>query len=146
QAALHTAAENRVGVGRIGADHHDHVGIHDRIEVLGASAGAEGLRQAIAGWAVAHAGAGIGVVRAEAGADQLLNEERFLVRAAAGSDAAQRTGAGFRLDRLDLVGGVADRLVPADFTPRLVDGLADHRVEDAVLVVGIAIGEAALHA
>src|SRR5690606_18571425 len=35
---------------------------------------------------------------------------------------------------------------PADFAPGLVDRIADHRVEDAILMVGIAIGEAALDA
>jgi hypothetical protein len=39
-----------------------------------------------------------------------------------------------------------DRLLPGDLAPGLVDRLADHRVEDAVLVVGVAPGEAALDA
>src|SRR5690606_37735142 len=50
------------------------------------------------------------------------------------------------LDFVELVRRVAERFLPADFLPGLVDALADHRVEDAVLVVGIAVGEAALDA
>src|SRR5690606_34752946 len=146
QAALHAAGEDRVGVGRVGADHHHHVGVHDRIEVLRAGAGAERGLQAVAGRRVADARAGIDVVGAEAGADQLLHEEGFLVGAAARGDTAEGAGAVLGLDLVQLVGGVGERLVPADFAPRLVDGLADHRVEDAVLVIGIAVGEAALDA
>src|SRR5690606_34724527 len=146
QAALHAAGEDRVGVGRVGADHHHHVGVHDRIEVLRAGAGAERGLQAVAGRRVADARAGIDVVGAEAGADQLLHEEGFLVGAAARGDTAEGAGAVLGLDLVQLVGGVGERLVPADFAPRLVDGLADHRVEDAVLVVRIAVGEAALDA
>ena len=44
--------------------------------------------QAIAGRRMADAGAGIDVVVAEAGADQLLDEVGFLVGAARGGDAA----------------------------------------------------------
>src|SRR5690606_11114284 len=57
-----------------------------------------------------------------------------------------RAGAVPGLDHVQLVGGVGERLDPPNFAPRLVDGLADHRIEDAVLVVGIAVGEAALDA
>ena len=49
QAALHLACEHRMGIGGIGADDEDHVGIHHRIEILRAGRGAEGRLQAIAG-------------------------------------------------------------------------------------------------
>src|SRR5690606_28054810 len=39
-----------------------------------------------------------------------------------------------------------DGLVPADFLPRIIDGMADHGSGDAVLVGGITPGEPAFHA
>ncbi len=41
QAPLHARGEDGVGVGRIGADHQDDVGLVDAAEVLGAGGGAE---------------------------------------------------------------------------------------------------------
>jgi hypothetical protein len=46
------------------------------------------------------------------------------------------------LDLLQALRGEGKRLVPAHHAPRLVDAIADHRLCDAVLVVGIAPGEA----
>ena len=43
QPLLHPRGEDRVAVGRVGADHHHHVAILDGVEVLGAGRGAEGL-------------------------------------------------------------------------------------------------------
>ena len=54
-----------MGIGRIGADDNDDVGVLDRIEVLRAGRGAVGLGQAIAGRRMADARAGIDVVVAE---------------------------------------------------------------------------------
>ena len=71
-----------MGVGRIGADHHHDVGLLDRIEVLGAGGGPERRAEAIAGRRMAHPRAGIDIVVAEAGADQLLHQERLFVGAA----------------------------------------------------------------
>ena len=68
--------EDRVAVGRVGADHQDDVGLLDGLEILRAGRGAEGRLQAVAGRRVADAGAGIDIVVAEAGADQLLDEDR----------------------------------------------------------------------
>jgi hypothetical protein len=44
------------------------------------------------------------------------------------------------------VGGEGHRLLPADLAPGVVDRVADHRVQDALGMVGIAPGEAALDA
>src|SRR5690606_37563943 len=77
---------------------------------------------------------------------QLLDEEGLLVGAAARRNAAERAGTVLDLDRIQLVGGVAERFFPAHLAPGLVDRLADHRVEDAVLAVRIAVSEAALDA
>ena len=54
----------------------DHVGLVDRVEILRAGRGAEGLAEAIAGRRMADPGAGIDVVVAEDGADQLLDQDR----------------------------------------------------------------------
>ncbi len=47
QALLHARREYRVGIGGIGADQKDQVGMFHRPEILGASRGAEGLLQAV---------------------------------------------------------------------------------------------------
>ena len=89
----------------------------DRVEILRAGRGAEGGLEAVAGRRMADARAGIDVVVAEAGADQLLDEEGLLVGAARRGDAADRALAVLRLDALELGGGVGDRLVPAHLAP-----------------------------
>src|SRR5690606_36969180 len=88
QALLHARGENRVSIRGIGADDHDDVRVVDGIEVLRSGRGAEGLFQAVAGGRVADTGAGVDIVVAEAGADQLLDEVGFLVRAARRGDPA----------------------------------------------------------
>ncbi len=101
--------------GRIGADDDDDIGVLDGIEVLRAGGGAIGLAEAIAGRRMADAGAGVDVVVAEAGADQLLHQEGFFIGAARRGDAADGILAVLGLDALELGGGVADGLFPADF-------------------------------
>src|SRR5690606_25226305 len=93
-----------------------------------------------------HTGAGVGVVVAEDRAGQLLHQIGFLVGAAAGGDDADRLAAVFLLQRLHPAGGIGHGLFPGHFLPRVVDAVADHRLQDAVLVAGVAIGEAALDA
>ena len=131
---------------RIGADDDDDVRILDGIEVLGAGRGAVGLAEAVAGRRVADAGAGVDVIVAEALPDQLLDEVGLLVGAARRGDAADRALAVLVLDAAEFAGDVLERLIPRHLAPRVRDLLADHRVEDALLVGGVAIGEAALHA
>src|SRR5580700_50271 len=50
------------------------------------------------------------------------------------------------LDALEFAGGVAERLVPGDLAPGILDPGPDHRLDDAILVGGVAVGEAALDA
>ena len=95
---------------------------------------------------MANARAGVDIIIAEAAADQLLHEIGFLDRAARGGDAADGKPAVFRLNPLELRGGVIDRLLPAHLAPGVGDLFADHRGKDAVAVQRIAIGEAALDA
>ena len=146
QAALHLRTEHRVAVGWVGAHHHDDIGLHDRIEGLGASRFAQRLLQAVTGGRVADAGAGVDIVVAEGGAHQLLHEVGFLVGTTARRDAADRIATMCGLDALEFRRGVGDRLIPADRLPGVRNVLADHRRRDAVRMCGIAEGEAALDA
>ena len=132
--------------GGVGADHHDHVGMLHRVEVLRAGRLAEGLLEPVAGRRVAYARAGVDVVVAEGCAHQLLHQVGFLVGAARRRDAADGVAAVLGLDALELRGGVGDRLVPAHFLPRIGDVAADHRLDDTVRVGRVAPGEAALDA
>ena len=135
-----------MAVGRVGADQHHHIGLLDRVEILRAGRGAERGAQSVAGRRMADAGAGVGVVVAEHVARQLLHQVGLFVGAARRGDDADRILAGRRLDALELGGDAADRLFPRDLAPWVGDLLAHHRLEHAVLVVGVAPGEAALHA
>ncbi len=146
QTFLEAGSENRMGVGRIGADDDHDIRLIDRLEILRAGRGAEGLGQAEAGRRVANARAGVDVVVAESGANHLLNQEHFLVGAARGTDRANRIAPVLRLDAPEFVRRIGDRVVPGDFAPRVLDPLADHRLEDAVLMGGVAVGEPALDA
>ena len=56
QAPLHVRGEHRVGVGRVGADDHDHVGVLDGVEVLGAGGGAEAWSSGRSRWASGRRG------------------------------------------------------------------------------------------
>jgi hypothetical protein len=82
QAALQLRGEHRVAFGGVGADYHDHIGLHHRVEGLGAGRFAQRVLQAIAGGRMADAGAGVDVVVAERGAHQLLHQEGFFIGAA----------------------------------------------------------------
>jgi hypothetical protein len=90
--------------------------------------------------------AGIDVVVAEAAADQLLHQEGLLVGAARRSDPPDRAAAVPLLDALELGRSVRDRFVPRHFAPGIADLGADHRLQDALAVLGVAPGEAALDA
>ena len=146
QPLLQAGGEHRMGGGRVGADDHGDVGILDRVEILRAGGGAEGDRKAIAGRGVADARAGVDIVVAEAGADQLLHQIGLFVGAAGRGDAADGVTAVFRLDAAHPGRGERERFIPGHFAPGILDPLADHRIEDALLVIGVAPGEAALDA
>ena len=107
QPPLHARGEDGVRVGRVGADQQDHVGLVDRLEVLGAGGGAEGLLEAVARRGVAHPRTGVDVVVAERRPDQLLDDVDLLVGAAAGGDAADRADAVLGLEGLEAVATLA---------------------------------------
>ncbi|TPV98190.1 MAG: hypothetical protein USCAAHI_02356 [Beijerinckiaceae bacterium] len=133
-------------VGRIGADDHHHVGLLDRIEILSSGRRAESGPEAIAGRRMADPRAGIDIVVAEAGANEFLDEIGLFVGAARRGDAADRIAAIFGLDALEFGSRVVEGLVPRHFAPGVADLLADHRIEDALLVGSVTPGEAALDA
>src|SRR5688572_24421934 len=95
---------------------------------------------------MADARAGVDVVGAKGRAHQLLDQEGLFVGAAGRRDAADGVATVLGLDALELRSRVVDGLVPAHFGPVVGDALADERLGDAVLVGGITIGEASLHA
>ena len=130
QALLHAGAENRMSVGRIGADDDHDIRFVDGLEILRAGRGAEGLRQAEASRRMANARAGVDVVVAEPGANHLLNQEHFLVGAARGTDRADRVASVLPLDAPEFVRRIGDRVVPGDFAPRILDPLADHGLRE----------------
>ena len=101
QPLLHLRREHRMPFGGIRADHHDHVRLGHRVEVLGAGGGAERLLQAVAGGRMADPGAGVHVVVAEGGAHHLLHHPHFLVGAARRRDAADGRAPMLRLHRLE---------------------------------------------
>ena len=145
-AALHLRAENRMALGDVRADQHDHVALHDRSERLRAGGFAKRVLEAITGRRMADPGAGVDVVVAEARAHQLLDQERLLVAAAGRGDAADRIPAILRLQALELARRVGDRDLPAHGQPRVRDPASDHRRRDAIGVGRVSVGEAALDA
>src|SRR5712664_521410 len=95
---------------------------------------------------MAHAGASVHIVVAEARAHQLLYDVGLLVGAARRGEAADRVAAILRLNALEFRGRVADRFFPRDFAPGIGDLRADNGLDDAVRMCGIADGEASLDA
>ena len=143
---LHLRREHRMPLGDVRADHHDHVGLHHRIEILGRRRGAERGLESVAGRRMTNARAGVDVVVAERGAHQFLHEKSFLVGASRGRNRADRAAPVLFLDALELRRGVFDRVAPRDLAPRLVDRFANHRARDAIGMRRVAPREAALDA
>ena len=78
---------------RVGADHHDDVGVPDRGERRGDRARADGLHQCRHRGGMAQPGAVVDVVGAEAGAHQLLEQIGLLVGALGRPEPGQRPAA-----------------------------------------------------
>ena len=117
ETTLHLRGEYGMAFGDVGADQQDHIGVHHGFEILSRRGSAERGLETIAGGRVTNSRAGIDVVVAERGADQFLDEKRFLVGASRGRDRADRAAAVLFLDALELRRGVIDRLAPGNFTP-----------------------------
>ena len=146
EAALHVGGEDRVRVGGIRADDHDHVGSFYGVKILGAGRRAESCLHSVSGGRMANPGAGVRIVVAEGGADHFLDEVGFFVRAARRRDAADGIDPVLGLDALEFTGGIVDGFVPRDLAPRIGEFGADHGLEDAIFVSRVAVGEAALDA
>jgi hypothetical protein len=144
--SFEAGSEHRMGLARIGADHHDHVGQLDGLECLRPRRLAQRLLEAIAGRRVADAGTGINVVVAESRAHQLLHQIVLFIGATAGDDGADRVGAVLLLDAAELARRVGQSLLPRHFAPGITCLRPDHRPGDAVRVRRVAPGEAALDA
>jgi hypothetical protein len=82
---------------------------------------------------VADAGAGIDIVVAEARAHQLLDQIGFLVGAAARGDAAERLPYSAWMLELGAVKAIASSQLTSRHGSVML--IADHRLQDAVLVV-----------
>ena len=98
QPLLHSRGEHRMPVGGVRADHHDDVGLRDRLEVLGAGRLTERLLEPVTRRRVADPRAGVDVVVAERGAHHLLDDVDLFVGAARRGDAADRARAVLGLD------------------------------------------------
>ena len=146
QALLQPAGKDRVPVRGVRADDQHHVGLFDAVEILRAGRGAKGLAQPVTRGRMTHPRTGIGIIVAEDRAGQLLNQIGFLIGAATGGDDPHRPPPVPLLDGVHTTGRKGQRLAPGDLAPGLVDAVADHRRQNAVLVRGIAIGEPPLDA
>ncbi len=135
-----------MAVGRIGADDKHDIGMLHAVEILRAGRCAEGLAKTITRGRMADAGAGINVIVAETGANEFLDEECFLIRAAGRGDAANGLFPIGALDTPELRRNVGEGFLPGDFPPRIADLFANHRVEDTISVGRISVSEAALDA
>jgi hypothetical protein len=146
--------------GRVGADDDDHLGVQRRRERCGDGAGVEPLHQGRHRRGVAEARAVIHVVRAEAGAHQLLEQVRLLVRSLGRAKPGQSAGAVGVADAGQPAARPVERLLPArlaEMRPRvgrinLVLRVLGHvrqpnqRAHQAVRVVDVVEPETAFHA
>ena len=146
QPLLQAAGKDGVARNGVRTDDDNHIGFFHRIKILRPCRSAKGLAQPITGGRMADAGAGIRIIVHKHGAGQFLHQIGFFIGAARRGDHAHRMTPMLVDQTLHAVRGEGHRLIPRHFLPRIVDVLADHRVQDAILVAGIAIGEAALDA
>jgi hypothetical protein len=157
---LEVGRGDRVVLGRIGADHDDHVGVPDRGERGGDRARADVLQERRHRAGVAKARAVVDVVRAEPGADQLLDEVGLLVRPLGRAEAGKRARAVAIADRAQALRGPVQSLLPARLAEMgerigridvVVDHLrdtvlADQRPHQAMGMIDVVEAEAALDA
>ncbi len=146
QPPLHDGGKHRMGLGGVGADDHDDIGLQHRIKVLGASGLTQGGFQSVARGRVADSRAGVHVVVARCGADELLHHINLFVGAARRGDPADGLAPVARLNPLQALRGGADGFIPTHRTPFVVDAVAHQGRRDAVPVGGVAKGEPPLHA
>ncbi len=112
QTLLEAGGEDRMRIGRIGADDKHNIGVLHRSEILGAGGSAVGARQTEAGRRVADAGAGVHIVIAKTHTHELLDEIHLLVRATGRRDRADSVTTVSLLDALELRPCIRERLLP----------------------------------
>ena len=100
---------------RIRADHEDHFRLGDVAHLVRHRAGVDAFHQRRDARGVAQTRAVIDVVRAEAGAHQLLEEIRLFVGALGGAEAGERSLAVRVPDLAKSVGGDVERFFPGGF-------------------------------
>ena len=122
---LEEGGGDRMILGRVGADHHDHVGVLALVEGGRHRPRADALHQGRDRGGMAEPRAMIDIVGAEAGAHQLLEQIGLLVRALGRAEAGEPLRAVAVADFLQAGGGAVERLVPgrlAEMRPRVRPG------------------------
>ena len=146
QAAFHPAGKNGVTIGGVCTNNQDDIAVLNTVKILRAGAGTKSGFEAISGRRMAYARASIDVIVTKTGTYKLLHEEGFFIGATAGRDAAKGVAAIFFANPLQFGRGISKGLIPFDFAPRVADRFADHGLQDAFLMLGIAPSKAALDA
>ena len=157
---LEIGRRDRMVLGRVGADHHDDVGLFTFVEGRSHRARADPLHQGGDRRGMAQPRAVIDIVVAEAGAHEFLEQVGFLIRALGRAEAGKRMVAVLCARGLEPVSRAIERLLPArraEMRPRitgisrvvraLADAvLADQRLRQPMRMVHVVEAEAALHA
>ena len=142
---------HRVIDDRIGADQQHDFGLHHVHDRIRHRARADAFQQCRDARRMAQARAVIDVVRAETGADELLEQVRLLVRTLGRAEAGERAAAMRIADALQRAAGERQRLLPCRFAEhrqrigRVHDeirrlrhaGLADQRLGEALPVMHV---------
>ena len=157
---LEIGRRNRVVLRRVGADHEDDVAVPAGGERRGDGAGADAFEQRRDRRGVAQPGAMIDIVRAEAGAHQLLEQVGLLVGALGRAEAGERVRSLVVADAAQAARGALQCLLPARFPEifervrRVHDDVGrfrrivapDQRSGQPLRAVGVVEAEAALDA
>ena len=143
---LDARADDRVALGRVGADEDRRARVLDVVEAAGRARQAERLAQRPRGGGVADARAVVDVVRADRGAHEPLHDVAVLVRRARRGQAGDRVGPGLGADARDLADDPRDRLVPCRRAQLAAALVAHERRAQAVALAREAVREAALQA
>src|SRR6187551_115944 len=157
---LEESGGDRVVFGRIGADHNDEVGILAFVESRGHRGGANAFQQRRHRRGVAEPRTVVDVIRAKAGAHQLLEKIGLFIRALGRTEAGQRTRTIAIANFFQTGSGALHCLFPRRFAEvrkwvRRIDQivgsfrnaiLAHHRLGQALRITDVVKAEAALHA
>ena len=112
QTLFQARAKHGMRIGRIRPNDHNDVGLLNRFEGLRPCRCAKRLTQAVASRRMAHARAGIDVVRTQHSAHEFLHQIGFLIGATRGGNAAECIFTVLRLNRAEFVHHIGNRRVP----------------------------------